>query len=384
MKRVLFVFDVVAHYHAEMFRALERRLAARGIELHLASGEVPEQARGRVGLRHAVIAHERKYRRHETVVKGWTLRRAPEVQAIVRELRPAVVVCMAHVGHLAHWWLLRQRARLGHRVVAWQSGFEYHPGRLKAALLARFVPQFDHHLCYHGNARDYVLAHGGRAEQATVMHNTIDESRIECLPREAARRRLVERWPQLGDRRIVLFVGALLEEKRVELLIDAMDVLARPDLVLVVVGDGPHAETLRVRGAGRRDVLFAGAVFDGVGACFDAAEVFVLPGTGGLGLNEAMAHGLPMLASYADGSADDLVVDGETGFRLREGSANEIARRLAQLLDDPEAAARMGRTAAEWIRGRFAFARFVERIEAVLVAEVAATRTADDARPAAA
>ena len=53
--------------------------------------------------------------------------------------------------------------------------------------------------------------------------------------------------------------------------------------------------------------------------------MYVLPGTGGLGLNEAMAHGLPMIAGYADGSADDLVVDGETGYRLRSDSAGELA-----------------------------------------------------------
>ncbi len=374
MKRVLFVFDIVAHYHAAMFRRLEQRLAARGIELHLASGEVPEEAKGRVGLRHAVVAHERKFRRQETIVRGWTLRRAPEVEQIVRELRPQVVVCMAHVGNLAHWSLVRGKRRQGYRLVAWQSGFEYHPGRLKSALLARFVPQFDHHLCYHSNARDYALQHGSRPGQLTVVHNTIDEARIECLPRAEAKARVADRLPGLGDRRIVLFVGAVLAEKRVELAIQALDRLARPDVALVVVGDGPHLPALRAAAADRTDVLFAGSVVEGVGPFFDAAEVFVMPGTGGLGLNEAMAHGLPMLAAYADGSADDLVVDGQTGFRLREGSAAELADRLARLLDDPDQAERMGRTAREWIRGRFAFERFLDRIEAALLSELEAAQ----------
>jgi glycosyltransferase involved in cell wall biosynthesis len=370
--RVLFVFDIVAHYHAEMFQGLEQRLARRGIELHLASGEVPEGATGRVGLKRAVVQHECKYRRLETSWRGWTLRRAPQVRGIVERLQPAAVVCMAHSGNLAHWSLVRGKAAGGYRLVAWQSGFEYHPGRVKKFLLDRFVPHFDHHLAYHSNARDYALGHGARPAQVTVMHNTVNEARIEVLPREEARRRVLERHPEIGDRRIVLFVGAVLAEKKVEQVLDALAQLARPDVVLLVVGDGAHLPVLKAAAAGRGDVVFAGSVVQGVGPYFDAADVFAMPGTGGLGLNEAMAHSLPMLAGYADGSADDLVVDGETGYRLREGTTAELVRRLAELLDDEPLRQRLGRTGAERIRDRFSFQRFLDRIEAVLVAEVEA------------
>lgn len=368
--RVLFVFDIVAHYHAEMFQGLEQRLARSGIELHLASGEVPEGATGRVGLKRAVLQHEYKYRCIETVWRGWALRRAPQVLQIVREVRPAVVVCMAHSGNLAHWALVRGKKLGGYRLVAWQCGFEYHPGRIKRFLLDRFVPHFDHHLAYHSNARDYALCHGARFDQVTVVHNTVNEARIEVLPRDEARRRVVERHPEIGARRIVLFVGAALAEKRIEQLMEAVTLVARPDVVLLVVGDGVHLPTLRAAAAGRSDVVFAGSVVQGVGPYFDAADVFVMPGTGGLGLNEAMAHGLPMLAGYADGSADDLVVDGETGFRLREGTTSELVRRLAELLDDEPLRLRLGRSGAERIRERFSFQCFLDRIEGALVTEV--------------
>jgi glycosyltransferase involved in cell wall biosynthesis len=370
--RVLFVFDVVAHYHAEMFQGLEQRLARRGIELHLASGEVPKGATGRVGLTRAVVQHECKYRPIEVDWRGWTLRRAPQVRQIVEQLQPAVVVCMAHSGNLAHWALVRGKAQGGYRLLAWQSGFEYHMGRIKSFLLKRFVPHFDHHLAYHSNARDYALGHGARPAQVTVMHNTVNEARIELLPPAQARQCVLERHPEIGQRRIVLFVGAVLIEKKVEQVLDALTQLARADVVLLVVGDGDHLPALKAAAAGRRDVVFAGSVVQGVGPYFDAADVFVMPGTGGLGLNEAMAHGLPMLAGYADGSADDLVVDGETGYRLREGTTLELAQRMSQLLDDEPLRQRLGRTGAERIRDRFSFQRFLDRIEAALVAEVEA------------
>ncbi len=74
----------------------------------------------------------------------------------------------------------------------------------------------------------------------------------------------------------------------------------------------------------------------------------------------------PSLPGYADGSADDLVRDGKNGFRLREGSAAELAEKLGAVLDDPERAARMGSVSRDWITSRFSFEAFLERVESAL------------------
>jgi glycosyltransferase involved in cell wall biosynthesis len=72
------------------------------------------------------------------------------------------------------------------------------------------------------------------------------------------------------------------------------------------------------------------------------------------------------LSGYADGSADDLVIDGLNGFRLRQGTAAELAQRIGQILDDPAMAAKMGKSSRELITGRFGFERFVDRVVAAL------------------
>jgi glycosyltransferase involved in cell wall biosynthesis len=126
---------------------------------------------------------------------------------------------------------------------------------LKNWILRRFVPRFDHHLAYHSNARDYALMHGARPEQITVIHNTINEARIQCMAKPAARAALREKHPGLGERRIVLFIGAVLKEKRIDLILDAMSLMARTDVVLMVVGDGPHLPALRAAAQSRTHFL---------------------------------------------------------------------------------------------------------------------------------
>lgn len=371
MKKVLFVFDRVAHYHRDLFKALERELPAIGLELYLLSGAASNSAKGRVGLTEAVIGNEHKFRFVEFKVSSFTFRWASGVFEKIREIHPDVVVCLGHVGNATHWQLTRLKESVGFKLIAWQCGYEYNPGRAKGFLLEQFVPRFDHHLAYHSNARAYALEHGARPDQVTLMHNTINEARIELTPKASARSLLLQRHPEIGMKKILLFVGAVLAEKRIEVILDALDRLSRQDVVLVLVGDGEHLPAIRTLCAGRNDVVLTGSIVEGVGPYFDAAEVYLLPGTGGLGINEAMAHSLPIISGFADGSADDLVVDGENGYRLREGSAHELADRIVRVIDDPASAERMGRVSREWITGKFAFRAFIDRIVKALTAVAA-------------
>jgi glycosyltransferase involved in cell wall biosynthesis len=366
MKKILFIFDRVAHYHRELFRTLEELLQESGIELHLLSGQAGEGNVGRIGLNEKVISNEHKYSFKEKKIGTYTFRQAVGVIDHITAIKPNVVVCMGHVGNVTHWRLTALKRRLSFKLVAWQCGYEYNPSVMKAFLLRQFVPRFDFQLAYHSNARDYALTHGARPDQVTLIHNTINEERIVLLSKSEARQLLIEKHPEVGSRKILLFVGAVLAEKRIEIILDAMDRLARKDIVFVLVGDGDHLPSIRAACARRRDVILAGSVVEGVGAYFDAAEMYLLPGTGGLGINEAMAHSLPIISGFADGSADDLVIDGKNGFRLRDGTAEELADRIVRILDDSAMAARMGRTSREWITGKFCFKEFIDRIMSAL------------------
>lgn len=365
---VAFVFDRVMHYHVETLREVERRLNGAGIPFHVLSAQDRPGRSGRVAESGKVVHSHKHFKLTEQPIFGFQFRYQHGLMALLEEIDPTVVVSMCHAGTVTEWQMLNWAGRQGVRRVAWQCGYEYNPGRsLKRMALDRFVPRFDFHLCYHTNAQKYAQQYGASPSQTLVMHNTIDERRIIAGDRAAAKEELAARYPQLAGKELVLYVGAVLEEKRLEVVFDALVKLNRPDAYFVVVGDGPHLATLKQRYADRTDWLAAGRVVEGVGLYFDAADVFVLPGTGGLAINEAMAHRLPVISGYADGSADDLVVDGVTGYRLQDDSAETLACRLNDLLDSPERARAMGAQGEMRIRGELSFASFIERVVGVLV-----------------
>jgi glycosyltransferase involved in cell wall biosynthesis len=78
---------------------------------------------------------------------------------------------------------------------------------------------------------------------------------------------------------------------------------------LVIVGDGPERDTLE----NMASKIYPTAEFPGtkhgaeLATYFSSADLFVLPGTGGLAVQEAMSFGLPIIMGKGDGTNDDLV-----------------------------------------------------------------------------
>ncbi len=172
-----------------------------------------------------------------------------------------------------------------------------------------------------------------------------------------------------GDGRpTVVTVGRLTAEKGHEVLLRAMAAVSRalPRARLVVCGRGPLEGALRQQAASlglAEAVSFAGFAPD-VRVHLAAADVFAMPSLSeGLGVAalEAMAMGLPVVASDAGGLPES-VVDGETGLVAPAGRPEPLAEALLSLLRDPERARAMGRAGQKRARERYHRPRVVDRI----------------------
>jgi glycosyltransferase involved in cell wall biosynthesis len=159
-------------------------------------------------------------------------------------------------------------------------------------------------------------------------------------------RDVLRRWG-LVDRRVVLYVGRLSKEKNLEALLDAFARVraTRPDVALLLVGDGPHAAALAALGS--PDVVQTGALHgEELAAVYASADVLAFPSeteTFGNVVVEAQASGLPVVVAAA-GAAHEHVQQGITGLVV-DGQPFELATAIATLLDDAALRARLGRAA---------------------------------------
>ena len=173
--------------------------------------------------------------------------------------------------------------------------------------------------------------------------------RFEIVPNGTEVSRFAGARPaDLGPGRKLLFVGRLEGRKGFPVALAGFARLAatRPDLRLVVVGGGPQGGMIdRLAPELRARVDAVGAVAHETLPTFHAAcDVFVAPALGGesfgMVLVEAMAAGLPVVASDIDGYRD-VVRANVDGILVPPGDPDALADGVARVLDDPSVAGRL-------------------------------------------
>lgn len=189
-------------------------------------------------------------------------------------------------------------------------------------------------------------AYGLAPSRVVVVPEPIDLAEWRRRFAAAARRPRV--------RPTVLAVARAYPRKRLGDLLEAAGPLrARiPGVQIRIVGDGPERERLRAR---HRDlalgdtVVLLGAVSRGdLCAEYVNADCFCLPTVQegfGLAFAEAMAAGLPVVASHA-AAVPEIVGDGETGLLVAPRSPTALAEALERMLTDDGLRARLGRAGA--------------------------------------
>ena len=164
---------------------------------------------------------------------------------------------------------------------------------------------------------------------------------------------LRQAWGINQNEAILLFVGRYSFQKGLESLVSALGRIAadHPLVRLVLLGEGPEREKLTQHiarlGLQGRVTMTGFRPSTEVMAWLQMSTVFVLPSLFEClpyTLLEAMAAGLPCIASNVGGNVD-LIQDGETGLTVEPGDVDSLTRALRRLLEDADLRVRLGQNA---------------------------------------
>lgn len=150
------------------------------------------------------------------------------------------------------------------------------------------------------------------------------------------------------DAPILLYVGRLSNEKQIDHIRPVLD--AVPNARLAIVGDGPARESLQEVFAGTRTKFMGYMTGTALSEAYASADVFVFPSaleTFGLVVVEAMAAGLPVVASRV-GGIPDVVDEGRTGYTFDVGDTDAMIAGVRNIVASRERINQMGSDAREF------------------------------------
>ena len=292
-------------------------------------------------LNHAQYVHSRNYHFLSVQSPYYLLWQIGLVQWL-QYWNPDVLIIEANPRYLSTRWAIRWMHKRRKPVIGWglgappiASGFSKINSNWRRRSRKKFIDQLDAVIAY---------SHKGADEYKDV---TMLTQRIFVAPNAVAQRpsgQLPQRSPVFDQQPKVLFVGRLQSRKRIDNLLRACGDL--PEALqpqLWIVGNGPAREDLQVL-AGQ---IYPAAEFPGekhgseLKDYFLQADLFVLPGTGGLAVQEAMAYGLPVIVAEGDGTQDDLVRSGN-GWLIPADDEHALLETLKEALTDPTRLRKMG------------------------------------------
>jgi glycosyltransferase involved in cell wall biosynthesis len=250
----------------------------------------------------------------------------------LEQWNPDALIVEANPRYLSTPSAIRWMHERNRPVIGWGLGSPPIRGYLKERR-ASFLRQFDAMLAYSRRGAEEYAGLGFPREKIFVAYNSVSTPPEGTVP---ARPWTVDRGPY------ILFVGRLQARKRIDSLLRACALLDSTPR-LVIVGDGPERQSLETLAR----EIYPEAKFVGArhGAelkpYFTEADLFVLPGTGGLAVQEAMSYGLPVIVAQGDGTQDDLVRPGN-GWQIPPGDFEALLNTMKEALSDAARLRRMG------------------------------------------
>jgi len=217
-------------------------------------------------------------------------------------------------------------------------------------------------VCAHLAGRNFAVSESTRRDlrgiggkNVAVVPNGVDSPTFEIIPPS-------------NKKSDMIFIGRLIRDKNVDLLLDAVARLGK--VKVLVVGDGPERKALeeKAKSLGIEDkVEFTGFLpsYDQIAALLKSSKVFVFPSTRegfGIVAVEAMRCGLPVVTvRHERNAAADLVDDGVNGFVVPL-DASDLAKAAGRILSDSGLRDRMGE-AARKKAGEFDWDTIAETLE---------------------
>ncbi len=211
--------------------------------------------------------------------------------------------------------------------------------------------------CSRTVAKSYKKRLGIAPSDIEIIHNFVAPQNLRCEPGKPTEIRHSLDIPE--DAFIYIEVGRLDPPKGQSYLLKAFQkvLLKVPQAYLILIGTGPSENDYRQLSKSltiEHRVHFPGRIKN-IGAYLEMSDVFVFPTLFegfGIALIEAMAKGMPCIASRID-ALEEIIDDDVSGLFVEPKSETELAKMMIRLYKNPELRERLGQAASKKVKSQF-------------------------------
>jgi glycosyltransferase involved in cell wall biosynthesis len=333
MKTVLLISGKVLHYRVSLYNYFARRFQQQGWCFRVLTSSLQPQNQRPITF--------------DLQEEPFGFRR---YASLIQTAKPEAVILFVHLKEPILWPLIHWLKWKRIPVIYWSKGVNLDEvdSRLRRHLSNYIHSLSDAILLYSGKQREYLKpAHRAKAVPA---NNTMN---FEDIPVIRETKEEIKAALGLPFQRYVLFTGTMGlngERKKVEHLIEVFRDLDREGIGAVIVGAG-MPEVLKSR-MNSRNTLYLGELYDPqdvqISRLFKAADLFVVPGHIGLGLNQAFYWGLPVVTEEGRQPPEiHCLKTGRNGFIVPENDLRQLKEKILYLLDNDSVRADFSRRARE-------------------------------------
>ncbi|MBZ5698176.1 MAG: glycosyltransferase family 4 protein [Acidobacteriia bacterium] len=333
MKKVLLISNRVMHYRVSTYNYFHRRFRESGFEFSVIADCLQKQ---------------------NQILPEFELRELPlnflKYRKAIVDAQPDAVILFLWMKDLITWPLIHWLKLRKIPFAWWTKGgnWDARESRLRYQLSNYVHAMSDALILYSASCRELVKP--GLRSKSFVANNTINFSDFPAVHESKEE---IKKEFGIPFEKVVIFIGRMGVEKgrkRVDHLIDIFRGLDRKDIGLVLVGSG-LGEELKAR-MNPRNTLYLGEVHDAqnlrISKLCKMADVCAIPGHVGLGLNQALYWGLPVVTEECDQPPEiSYLKPGRNGFVVPHNDLASLQDRMLYLLDNDRVRADFSRHARE-------------------------------------
>jgi glycosyltransferase involved in cell wall biosynthesis len=217
--------------------------------------------------------------------------------------------------------------------------------------------------------KECVIYLGSEPGKVFLMPNASNFSKNQREGKE----NLLDKYPKIKGKKIILFVGRLVRQKGVDYLLTAFAKLKKDvnNIALVIIGKGEHNKKLEKLAKDLKienDVIFLGHIDNNsLNEYYIRSDLCIVPSitdemvdAWAFVVNEAMYYENPVIASDAVGSAFDMIENGKNGFMVPEKDSNALYDSMKIILSDDNKREEMGKISKGIVESEFSYKNMVD------------------------